>query len=113
MRGQLAPIPRDYKDVLDYALGARYRASEWLALRCGFLFDRSAAPEENVDPILPDSDKFIAAAGFSIARRRWNLHCSYYAVFSADAHVRRNRDGFNGTYETYTGLVSVSLDYRF
>ncbi len=113
VRGQLAPIPRDYKDVLDYALGARYRASEWLALRCGFLFDRSAAPEENVDPILPDSDKFIAAAGFSIARRRWNLHCSYYAVFSADAHVRRNRDGFNGTYETYTGLVSVSLDYRF
>ena len=87
--------------------------SESLALRCGFLFDRSAAPEENVDPILPDSDKYIAGAGISITRRRWDLHCSYYAVFSADVHVRRNRDGFNGTYETYTSLASVSLDYRF
>lgn len=46
-------------------------------------------------------------------KRLMALHCSYYAVFSADAHVRRNRDGFNGTYETYTSLASVSLDYRF
>ena len=46
-------------------------------------------------------------------KRLMALHCSYYAVFSADVHVRRNRDGFNGTYETYTSLASVSLDYRF
>ncbi len=112
-RRQLAPIPRDYKDVIDYAVSARYRATESLALLCGFLFDRSAAPEESVDPILPDSDKYIAGAGVSITRRHWSLHCSYYAVFSADVPVRRNRDGFNGSYKTYTSLVSLSIDCRF
>jgi long-chain fatty acid transport protein len=113
VRRQLAPIPRDYKDVIDYAVGARYRVTESLALLCGFLFDRSAAPEENVDPLLPESDKYIAGAGISIALGRWDLHCSYYAVFSADAHVRRSASGFNGTYESYTSLVSLNLGYRF
>jgi len=113
LQRQLAPIPRGYKDVIDYALGARYRVTESLALLCGFLFDRSAAPEENVDPLLPESDKYIASAGISITRQRWDLHCSYYAVFSADAHVRRNASGFNGTYESYASLVSISVGYRF
>ena len=44
---------------------------------------------------------------------RWDFHFSYYAVFSADVRVRRNRDGFNGTYESYASLISLSLDYRF
>jgi len=49
--------------------------------RCGFLFDRSLVPEENLDTILPDPDKYILGTGFSLNRNRWELHLSYYAVF--------------------------------
>ena len=113
LKSQFAPIQRNYKDVLDIAMSARYRATESLSLLGGFLFDRSTVPEENVDPILPDSDKYIVGMGFSYTKPRWDCHFSYYAVFSADVRVRRNRDGFNGTYKSYASLISINLDYRF
>lgn len=113
LRSQTAPIPRDYKDVLDYAISARYQLNQSLTLRCGFLFDRTAVPEENADPILPDSDKYIIATGLSLKKVRWDVHLSYYAVFSEDRTVRRNRNAFNGRYESYAGLISISFDYRF
>jgi len=113
LRNQFAPIPRDYKDVLDYAISAYYQMNESLALRCGFLFGRSTVPEENADPILPDSDKYIIGAGFSFKKAQLDLHVSYYAVFSSNLTVRRNYNDFNGTYESYASLISISCDYRF
>ena len=113
LRNQFAPIPRDYKDVLDYAISAYYQMNESLTLRCGFLFDRSTVPEENADPILPDSDKYIIGAGFSFKKAQFDLHVSYYAVFSSKLTVRRNYNDFNGTYESYASLLSISFDYRF
>jgi len=35
------------------------------------------------------------------------------AVFCRDTTVRRNRDGLNGKYEAYCGLISMSFDFRF
>jgi long-subunit fatty acid transport protein len=87
--------------------------NESLTLRCGFLFDRSTVPEENADPILPDSDKYIIGAGFSFKKAQFDLHVSYYAVFSSKLTVRRNYNDFNGTYESYASLLSISFDYRF
>ena len=113
LRNQFAPIPRDYKDVLDYAISAYYQLNKSLTLRCGFLFDRSAVPEENTDPILPDSDKYIIGAGFSLKKPQWDLHFSYYGVFSSKLTVRRNNNDFNGTYESFASLISISFDYRF
>jgi len=113
LKNQFAPIPRDYKDVIDYAISANYQVNESLVLRCGFLFDRSPVPEENLDPILPDPDKYILGTGFSLNKNRWELHLSYYAVFCRDTTVRRNRDGFNGKYEAYSSLISMSFDFRF
>jgi long-chain fatty acid transport protein len=113
LRNQFAPIPRDYKDVLDYAISAYYQLNTTLTLRCGFLFDRSAVPEENADPILPDSDKYIVGAGFSVKKAQWDLHVSYYGVFSSNLTVRRNYTDFNGTYESFASLISLSFDYRF
>ena len=113
LKSQFAPIPRDYKDVIDYAISVKYQANESLALRCGFLFDRSPVPEENLDPILPDPDKYIIGTGVSFNRDNWAFHLSYYAVFCRDIKVRRNRDGLNGKYEAYSSLISISLDFRF
>ena len=113
LRNQFAPIPRDYKDVLDYAISAYYQMNESLTLRCGFLFDRSTVPEENADPILPDSDKYIIGAGFSFKKAQFDLHVSYYAVFSSKLTVRRNYNDFNGTYESFASLLSIIFDYRF
>ena len=113
LKSQFAPIPRDYKDVIDYAISAKYKVNESLALRCGFLFDRSPVPEENLDPILPDPDKYIVGTGLSFNRDNWEFHLSYYAVFCRDTEVRRNRDGLNGKYEAYCSLISMSLDFRF
>ena len=113
LKSQFAPIPRDYKDVINYAFSTRYQVNESLTLRCGFLFDHSAVPEENMDPILPDGDKHIVGTGFGFKKERWDFHLSYYAVFFRDTNVRRNRDGFNGKYESYASLITMSFDFRF
>lgn len=113
IKNQFAPIPRDYKDVIDYAISAKYQVNESLTLRCGFLFDKSPVPEESIDPTLPDPDKYIIGTGFSFNKNRWELHLSYYAVFCRDTTVRRNRDGLNGKYEAFCSLISMSFDFKF
>ena len=109
MKKDAAPIIRDYHDTFDFCLGISYKATDSLTLRAGYLFDPSAVPEENTDPVLPDSDKDIYSIGIEYRTKKLSMNISDYVSVYRSRNVRNNRDGLNGKYETQVNMIAFNL----
>ncbi|MEW6368601.1 MAG: OmpP1/FadL family transporter [Acidobacteriota bacterium] len=109
------PIERDYTNVWSIRLGTEYVLNEQWRLRGGYLFDKNPVPDPSVDPILPDSDRqsFQLGAGFTFPDDRYSVDFAYMALFFGERTTRSNRDGFNGTYNSFAHLFAVNFSYKF
>jgi long-chain fatty acid transport protein len=113
LRGSAGPIPRDYNDTMDYAVGLRYRVNEALSLTGGYIFDESPVPEETADPVLADTDMHALTAGFQYRKGSCDIAFGYYIGLPNSRSVRRNVDGFNGRYKFSFHLLALKVNYIF
>jgi len=109
----VAPIPRDYHDVLTYSIGIQYRLHPHFVLRTGYMYDTSPVPERTCDPILPDADRNEFSIGCGYKNNNYSLDFAYYAVIAKDRKVSNNINGLNGKYESFVNLIALSFDYKF
>lgn len=119
--------PREYEDTYIIRFGAEYAINNDVSLLGGIYFDKIPVQPENVNPSLPDSDRL----GFSLgvdARiwKQFGLAASYLFIRSSELTVTDSREiytpfdegledsasRFNGTYNSYANLLSVSLYYN-
>jgi len=109
-------IPEDYDDSWQIRAGAEHRLPSY-TYRFGYYFDRAAAPEESVSPILPDSDRHGATLGFGYGfgpDKRWGVDVYELAIFVKKRSTENvNRDGFDGEYKTFVNAAGVGLAYRW
>ena len=109
-------IPEDYDDSWQIRAGAEHRLPAY-TYRFGYYFDRAAAPEESVSPILPDSDRHGATLGFGYGfgpDKRWGVDVYELAIFVKKRSTENvNRDGFDGEYKTFVNAAGVGLAYRW
>ncbi|MFC2119613.1 OmpP1/FadL family transporter [Bacteroidota bacterium] len=111
--------PRLYNDSYIIRFGAQYDFNNELSLLGGVYFDKNPVDPENANPSLPDSDRL----GFSIgvdAKILDNLGVSgaYLFIRSSELTVTNSNEEytpgdskFNGTYNSYANLFSVSFYY--
>lgn len=109
----LTSVPKNWKDVSMYKLGFRYDYSETLTLRFGYIYDETGAPDDTLDPSLPDSNRNDFTCGFD-----WKWHGFTISGYAMYVHFNSRTtttqfEGFNGMYETDVLLTGVSLNYRF
>jgi long-chain fatty acid transport protein len=108
----VAPIVRDYHDVITYAFGLKYQIHPSWVIRCGYVIDRTPVPEKTVDPILPDANRDEYSIGVGYEGKKYKLVLSYYGVFARDRNVDKNLNGFNGKYESSSHLIAMNFEYR-
>ena len=113
MKKNTAPKIRNYHDTYDFCFGISYKPTDALTLRAGYLYDPSAVPEENNDPILPDADKNIYTMGIGYKRNKLSFNILNYLVFYRDRNVRNNRDGLNGTYTAFVNMFGMNIIYSY
>jgi long-chain fatty acid transport protein len=118
--------PRLYNDSYIIRFGAQYEFNNELSLLGGIYFDQMPVDPENLSPSLPDSDRL----GFSIgvdAKITENLGVSgsYLFIRSSELTVSNSNEiytqfdegneesasKFNGTYNSYANIFSVSFYY--
>ena len=109
MAKSAAPIIRNYHNTFSFSCGVSFKATDSMTFRAGYLFDPSAVPEENTDPVLPDSDKDIFGIGMEYRKGRLTVNISDYVSIYRRQCVRNNRDGLNGRYETQVNMIAFSL----
>jgi long-chain fatty acid transport protein len=102
--------------------GLQYLWRENFALRAGIVYDQTPQPEETIDPILPDADRWAFTGGFGYTSGNFVIDVAYQLELFKERRSP-NRDilvhplsGVNlgeGIYDTTAHLISVSLGYKF
>jgi long-chain fatty acid transport protein len=115
---------QDFDNAAAFKFGVEYEYSKSLTLRCGYIYNQNATPEEAWRPSLPDTDTHFFTAGFGYTWGNLTLDAAlqlvYYETRRIDNDVDSNESGLppgvssvDGTYRTIAPCVSVGVTYRF
>ena len=117
-------VEENWKDSWLFRFGFQYMANENLALRAGFLYDKTPQPDASVDPILPDANRMAFTGGFGYKAGNFVIDVAYqYEPFADRASENRPDDLTlyqvgavnlaSGTYKTTAHLIGVSIGFIF
>lgn len=112
------PVSRDWNDVFSFGFGTEYKATDRLALRCGYLYHPTPIPSANVDAALPDSNKHGITCGFGYRLKDFDINASYCLIIGRDRNVTNDVGGnvganIDGEYSSYVNICSVSVTYKY
>ena len=111
--------PRKYDNSFIVRLGAEYNLTQALALRAGIYYDNNPVKPEYVNPSLPEANRlgFSFGVGYklmdnlSVDAAYLFIRNSQLTVDNSQEHYTLGNSGFNGTYNAYANLVSLTLSY--
>ncbi|MCK7478624.1 MAG: outer membrane protein transport protein [Candidatus Moduliflexus flocculans] len=105
-------VPTLWKDSWIARTGLEYLATDRLALRAGFAFDKSPQPASTMDTSLPDADRTTLTCGFGYKFGRLTLDVAYQFENFRERTSERP-DIFQGTFKTQAHLFGIDLGYKF
>jgi long-chain fatty acid transport protein len=114
-------MEENWKDSFLLRLGGQYTLNPKFCLRAGFIYDQTPQPEESMDPLLPDADRYAVTAGFgwTLAKNLVLDLAFHHEMFSDRTSPNRYlyySGGVNygeSTYEMTANLLAVSLSFGF
>jgi long-chain fatty acid transport protein len=75
------------------AIGANYRWNKSLAVRGGYMYDKSPVPKKTLGPELPDNTRNIFTFGTTYHKNKCSIHIGYQATFFQKATSCRSTTG--------------------
>ncbi|KAA0224248.1 hypothetical protein EDS67_24095 [candidate division KSB1 bacterium] len=111
-------ITENYGDSWQFRLGAHYEVTDALSLRAGYVYDKTPQPVDSVSPLLPDNTRNDFTFGFGYNFGALQLDLGYMLVdfgerSTVENGVGKNRDGFNGAYNSRADLIYGSVGINF
>jgi len=105
--------PRLYQDTYILRLGTEYKATNVLALRAGFFYDKNPVQDTYVEPELPDADRigFNIGAGYNFTSKL-RVDLGYMLCLFSDRTISNSYFGLNGTYTHIAHLIALDLGYN-
>ncbi len=109
-------LRRAYQDSWSVRFGAQFNMTKHLALRAGYVFDRTPVPDKAVDPTLPDASRNGVSVGGGYGSGPWRFDVSYATLLFEDRDSPL--DNFSsvlaaGHYTNTTDQISFGLAYKF
>lgn len=111
--------PRLYDNSFIVRLGGEYKATKSLTLGAGIYFDKNPVKPEYINPSLPEGDRlgFSFGLGYKLIDKL-SANLSYLFIRASQLTVTNSQESytegftpFNGTYNSYANLLSLSLSY--
>ncbi|MGE0452828.1 MAG: OmpP1/FadL family transporter [Vicinamibacteria bacterium] len=107
-------IEEHYGNSRIYRAGVERRLNDRFTLRGGYYYDKNPAPAESVSPLLPDADRHCIALGATVHFGSWRLEAANWLLLFKDRSTEgRNRDHYDGLYQTTAELFSLSFGFSF
>ena len=109
-------IPKNWHDTMRYNLGVEYKATNWLDLRAGYVFDEEPIPNWTADYVVPANDRhnFCVGSGFHFGP--WNVDISYTYIYITDRDMSGSTAVGVFPSKLINGdahLVGASVGYKF
>jgi long-chain fatty acid transport protein len=108
-------VPALWKDSYLFRTGLEYQTTDRLALRCGFIYDKTPQPATTMDSTLPDANRIALTGGFGYRFGKLTLDFAYhFENFHKRTSERPDLPAFlQGTFKTRAHLFGINLGYRF
>ena len=110
-------IARNWNDSMMYSIGSEWYAKDWLAIRFGYTYGEKSIPDATLEPSIPDTNRHVIAAGVGIKYKKYLINLAYNAVISqansASNSILFPYANLNGTYDAFTNIVALGLEYKF
>lgn len=104
---------RLYKDIISYRLGLEYTLED-AKIRLGGYYEPIPVDEKHVEPILPESNRFGFTGGIGYKLlNNLNVDLGYLFILGTQTNVIGNPNNFDGYYNTWANIVSLSFSYSF
>jgi len=103
----------DFRDSFQIAVGLEKRMGG-LAIRGGYLYDRSPVVEKSVGPLFPDANRHSATVGLSMrsGSKEFSLFYEAMQFVNRSTNVAGNVNQFtNGDYRNFAHLAGMSLRF--
>ena len=109
-------LPRDWENTFMIRVGGEYQLQK-LALRAGFIYDKTPQPAKSVEPLVPDANRieFTVGLGYAITENI-TIDAAYQLILSSDRDAAPATSGSlaflaGGTYKSTAHLFGLSLGY--
>lgn len=109
-------IPRNWRSVWRVNLGVEYQATDWLALRAGYVYDQSPMTRPYADYFSITNGTDIFSAGFGLSQDAWTVDFAYARCRSRErsySEEPRTNVPRSKSRNAYTDMFSVSVSYAF
>lgn len=111
--------PRLYDNSYILRFGAEYNVNKEFSLGGGIYFDKNPVKNEYLNPSLPEGDRLGFSFGFNYKlSNNLVLSASYLFIRAKEVTVTNSKEiytngnsPFNGTYNSYANLASISFSY--
>ncbi len=111
----------NWKDSYCLRTGFQYQATDKLALRIGGFYDKAPQPAADMDPNLPDANRWAATGGIGYKMGKFVVNLTYHFEHfftRTDANpympfFESSPNPWTGTWKTTAHLFGVSLGYNF
>lgn len=106
---------KNWKNVWRFQLGAEYMATDWLALRGGFVWDQDPIRRGYEDYMLPTNDRKIYSLGFGIIDDKLTYDFSLMYLINNDRSMDSNPNLMGATQITKSRayMAGFSMGYTF
>src|SRR5262245_6984492 len=103
-----------YSNSQTYRGGAERRLGDSWTARGGYFFDKTPAPPESVSPLLPAASSHVVALGGTWRSGRTRVDAANWLAFSNERSTEgRSREGYDGTYKSFSFSLSISVGITF
>ncbi len=107
---------KNWKDVCALRAGVQYRVTDPLALRLGFSYDPTPAPDATLGPELPDATRMNYNVGVGYKIGKVTIDAAFMYIDRFDRTVNNLSlagTGMNGTWKGDAWLAGLDLGYKF
>jgi long-chain fatty acid transport protein len=108
-------LQEKYKNTWQIRFGLEYSCTDKFSGRIGYIYDKTPAPTNTINPLLPDADRNDFSIGFGYKLSdQLHMDVAYMGVFFKTRSTKgTNVDGYDGIYNTHVNLFSLSCGYTF
>ena len=107
--------PRLYDNSFIVRFGADYKLTDALSIQAGIYYDKNPVKPEYLNPSLPDANRICPSIGVNYhVTSHFTAAASYLFIRSSELPVTNSSEGnppFNGTYNSFANIGSITLSY--
>nr|CAG38651.1 putative outer membrane protein [Ornithobacterium rhinotracheale] len=103
---------KNYKNTLNYSIGAEYLINPKAALRLGYKFDKSPSPADSFNPETPTINYHAFTTGFGYEFERFRVDAMAEYLLGNERSFHNTQYNFGGDINTGGYVFGLGLSYR-